>query len=50
LCASPLSQSTQLFRSEFEVWRLMFKVDGFVKSHQRAPCGAPKSMTGNVSH
>jgi hypothetical protein len=25
------------------------KVDGFVKSHQRAPCGAPKSMTGNAA-
>jgi len=22
------------------------KVDGFARSHQRAPCGAPKSMTG----
>jgi len=26
------------------------KVDDFAKSHQRAPGGAPESMTGIVSH
>ncbi len=26
------------------------KVDDFVKGHHRAPGGAPRSMTGNVSH
>jgi len=25
-------------------------IDDFAKSHQCAPCGAPKSMTVNVSH
>ena len=32
--------------SQFRV----LKSDDFAKSHQRAPRGAPKSMTGNVSH
>jgi len=29
---------------------ISLNVDDFAKSHQCAPCGAPKSMTGNVSH
>ena len=28
----------------------VIKLDGFAKSHQRAPCGAPKSMAVDVSH
>ena len=33
-----------------ETFYKVIKVDDFAKSHQRAPCGAPESMTGKVSH
>jgi hypothetical protein len=29
---------------------IWLKDDDFAKSHQRAPSGAPRSMTGSVSH
>jgi hypothetical protein len=37
-------------QSGYNVWILFFKEDDLAKSHQRAPGGAPKSMTGNGSH
>jgi len=37
-------------RLYFLVASSTFKVDDFAKSHQRAPGGAPESMTGIASH